>query len=252
MSENTAEYPVQGQMTPDFWDTVLKNYIDNGDSLSIPAQTVTRIVKLTQSEYDALEPKIDTTLYVVVPDSGLLVNGTITMNDSDAIVVGSGDVLADNDDETYFENTSAVGLTLDHNIGIEPLVTDGVLLSAVLNIRASVENHSPIIYPGDGTEMYLFLQDGNPTEVSSTFYVAQFIVGDWNDYKVWDLVPDEGILDIALPLVLRPGKTMADVQTVLESGEALLVVDYFSNAEAEDTSTTICRLYNAAIDYTLA
>lgn len=85
-----ATWPTRGQQAPDFWDVQLKEYIDEGDTgggggavtsvngetgavdLSaadvdaIPAGDITIIDVMTQAAYDALTPKVATTLYVIV------------------------------------------------------------------------------------------------------------------------------------------------------------------------------------------
>jgi hypothetical protein len=96
-------WPTRGQQGPDFWDDDLKAYIDDADAAStadaaaaqadadaaqaaaaaaqadadaaqttannaIPKGDITIIDVLTQAEYDAIDPKVATTLYIIRPD----------------------------------------------------------------------------------------------------------------------------------------------------------------------------------------
>lgn len=247
MTENTAEWPVRGQKAPEFWDTVLQTYTDTGDSLSIPAQTITRVVKLTRPEYDALEPKLDTTLYIVVPvvSFTLPLISPLVPNSSDATEVGGASPLADESDLSYVEWT-AEPVVLNFANAITDLVFDypgeepppGTI---ELVLRWSLTG-------GDAPaerDTFLFLQD---LDGALTTDYGQFTDGAYGEPWIPPAPRDGTIQDVTLPLVMNPDFTIIQAITCL-GNTPYLRVNTFSNGEA---GPPVGRIYKADIVYTIA
>lgn len=149
-------------------------------------------------------------------------NGTIEINFptlSGVTVVGAGNTLADSDDATYVEGDPD-GLNYDVEMDALTSYDDGDPIT--LHVRLSLESED---HTGTDADVFLFLQDNHPTNISGTYYVGQFTSGSYNSAAAFPPPFDGTPKELVLPLVVRPGHTLAECVAVLESGTAYVAVN---------------------------
>lgn len=151
----------------------------------------------------------------------LPVDGTITANDSDESVVGSGDILTDADDATYI--TSSEG-DIGYTVGIKTL-TGGYVPGArfELHIRMSIDGG---INPDDPDNLSAEAQVHISTDAAGELTVGGFSDGaqEGMAFKLTDV--EGNIVDYVIPLKMDAWihTTIADVVDALEAGAYLNIL----------------------------
>lgn len=158
-------------------------------------------------------------------------NGVIEINfpafNGVTIVGSSSNILGDGDDATYVDGNPDA---LDYDVEFDALPSYGPTDPIVLHFRISFQTD----VPGTLADMFLFLQDNHPTDITGDWYVGQF-TSSWNS-PFQAVGPFDGsIHEYAVPLVPRPsgtgsgygvaGTTLADCLAVLASGTAYVAVN---------------------------
>lgn len=167
-------------------------------------------------------------------------NGTYTPNDSAATVVGSGDVLADDDDATYI--SSADG-DLGYTIGLPPLVGyvegSALELHIRMSITGDVNADDPDVIDADAQ---VFIT----TDVDGDLPVGGFSDGTDEGVGFALTSVDGTIEDYVVPLNMDPwfDSSLEDVITALEAGTYLNVVGATNNNFA---TTPEVRVYEAYV-----
>jgi hypothetical protein len=149
-------------------------------------------------------------------------NGTIEINFpslSGITVVGAGNTLADASDATYVEGDPD-GLNYDVEMDALASYDDGDPIT--LHVRLSLESED---HTGTEADLFFFLQDNHPTNISGTYYVGQFTSSSYNTAAAFPPPFDGTPKELVLPLAVRPGHTLAECVAVLESGTAYVAVN---------------------------
>lgn len=166
--------------------------------------------------------------------------GAFAANDSAASEVGTGDILADDDDATYI--TSADG-DLGYTVGLPPLVgyVDGAALE--LHIRMSISGG---VNPDDPDNLDADAQVHISTDAGGDDTVGGFSDGADEGMGFALTVVDGTIVDYVVPLYMDSwvDTTLDDVITALEAGAYLNVVAVSNNNP--DTTPEV-RVYEAKI-----
>lgn len=151
--------------------------------------------------------------------------GAFAANDSAASEVGTGDILADDDDATYI--TSADG-DLGYTVGLPPLVgyVEGCQLE--LHIRAAISGG---VNPDDPDNMDADMQVHISTDADGDLTIGGFSDGTDEGMGFSLAAVDGTILDYVIPLRMDAwvDTTLDDVVTALEAGAYLNVVSANNN-----------------------
>lgn len=195
------------------------------DDKTVPTDTETFIYGLINNGLDITE---------------LPAVGAFAANDSAASEVGTGDILADDDDATYI--TSADG-DLGYTVGLPPLVgyVEGSALE--LHIRMSISGD---VNPDDPDNVDADAQVHISTDADGDLTIGGFSDGTDEGMGFALAVVDGTPVDYVVPLSMDAwvDSTLDDVVTALESGAYLNVVGATNNNT--DTTPEV-RVYEASI-----
>jgi len=158
------------------------------------------------------------------PSSGssiaLQANGTIDVAGTHGVIVGSGNVLADNDDATYIENSDEN--YFGYTVGLEPLTGYTPGDSINLHFRVSVSGGGD---PLD-VEAEIFIATSGGVANSSD-EIGGFGTGVLSDPWAFPIPANDGsIVDVVVPLGVGAGTTwpdtsVEDIVAALEAGAFL-------------------------------
>ena len=169
--------------------------------------------------------------------------GAFAANDSAASEVGTGDILADDDDATYI--TSADG-DLGYTVGLPPLVgyVDGAALE--LHIRMSISGG---VNPDDPDNLDADAQVHISTDAGGDDTVGGFSDGADEGMGFALSTVDGTIVDYVVPLYMDSwvDTTLDDVVTALETGAYLNVVAVSNNNSDPADTPIVVNVYEAKI-----
>lgn len=167
--------------------------------------------------------------------------GAFAANDSAASKVGTGNVLADDDDATYI--TSADG-DLGYTIGLPSLVGYVTGSRFELHIRMSITGG---VDPADPDNLDADAQVHISTDAAGDLTIGGFSDGS-NEGMGFALSAVDGtIVDYVIPLSMDAWvtSTLEDVVTALNTGAYLNVVSVYNNNP--ETTPAVARVYEASI-----
>jgi len=182
---------------------------------------------------------------------------SLTTGSEEVSVVGGNSALSDASDSTYVQNNADGYHYAEYSAKIQPLVVVPADPIGPITLHLRISMTGGTAYPGMSSgngSLYLFLQNGNPNDISGNGYIAKFTNGGWFGISYDMPQPLDGTIhEIVLPMVRKPnGLFDAAIFEALKQ-DPYLMVNFIENRNwVSGPAGVIARIYQAWFTYDVA